>query len=209
MPIGGGPTNGPTSSPTISPTPSRTTFPTGGGPTDGPTSNPTISPTPSPTTFPTGGGPTNGPTSRPTIGPTSSPTLVCIDSNQNGFGEVSADGSIDEWDLSEAGPDFIGNLYEAGNAENDVAAKFYARLECSTSTLCIMVNSMDSTTFKDSPADTWFKNYNEQEDPLTPLGDGIVKVFDGFDFVAWEACYTIPLGTMEGKMTLKKVSSTC
>ena len=116
--------------------------------------------------------------------------------NQKGYGEVSTDGSIDEWDLSDDGPDFIGNMHEAGELGKEVAAKFYARMQCSTGTLCIMINSMPNTSFLDSIEDTWFKNYNEGPSPLDPLGDGIVKVMDGDSFVAWEACYEVPMEEM-------------
>ena len=194
------PTKGPTSAPTIKYTDSPTKSPTV-APTESPTKPPTGAPTKGPTDSPTGSptikdtaSPTKSPTSNPTGSPTSGPTKeVCIAVNQNGFGEVNVDGNIDEWDASDDGPDFIGNLYEAGDSGKVIAGKLYARLECSTSTLCIMVNSMPTTTFHN---EAWFKNYDIQQHPLTPLGNGIVPVMVGDTFVAWKACYYIPLGTM-------------
>ena len=110
---------------------------------------------------------------------------------QVGVDAVNVDGSIDEWDLDETGLDFVANMYTAGDSSKSVGAKLYARLDCDTSTLCIMVNSEDDTTLDPSDGESWFKKYDISSDTLLTTGNGLVKVYDGSgNMVAWEACYS-------------------
>ena len=137
-------------------------------------------------------------TSEPTMAPVEH--QVCEYVNQSSdFGKVVVDGNIDEWNLSDDGPDFVANMHEAGKTDKMIGAKLYARLECATGKMCIMVNAVNDAGFQDSDDDTWFKNYGTGNmDPQLPINDGneIVKMYENGKFMAWEACYFVPPGNM-------------
>lgn len=117
----------------------------------------------------------------------------CPSVKQVSFNDISVDGTIDEWDLDDTGLDFVGNMYTAGDSSKAIGGKLYARLDCDTSTLCIMVNSQDDTTFENDEDEIWFKNYDISSNTQTPIGNGIVTVLnDDGDVIAWEACYSVP-----------------
>jgi hypothetical protein len=85
-------------------------------------------------------------------------------------------------------------MYEAGNADGtkDLASKAYARYDCTTETLCVLVMGEDNANII---GDTWFKVYDISNSAMTPTDSGIKYVTVDGKNVGWEGCFNVPMGT--------------
>ena len=117
-----------------------------------------------------------------------SPTEAAIPRQQGG--PIVADGTISDWDLD---ADFISNMYESGKSTKQLATKAYARFDCSSNTLCVLV--MTDTQGVQLEGQYWFKDYGVANSAVPPINDqinqGIQEVVINGAVVGWEGCFVV------------------
>jgi hypothetical protein len=145
------------------------------------TPKPTTAPTSSPTTQPP-----PIPTSKPTTSQTTPPSTGCSSGSCDpeqancvmaaGGGGITPDGLILDWDTTDGSPDFLHDMREAGKFDMnngdftmDLASKAYARYDCTTNKLCILVKAEPDITI--SSGNTWFKIYDISTDEQAYFDD--------------------------------------
>ena len=126
--------------------------------------------------------PDDGCSGWPTVGVEGGST--CSDSYlKGGSGSASADGNLSEWSED----DFLANMHEAGKLTKELAAKAYSKYDCSSATLCVMVQAQSGYYLDD---EFWLKIYDINTSAMTPIGE-IATVAGSDHFVAWEGCYSV------------------
>jgi hypothetical protein len=171
-----------------------------------------FSPTPSPVSHPKyapGGLFPNAPTpttTTTTSAPTKKPTETGPDCASGMCGEkcamaaggagITPDGLISDWDTTETSGDFLRNMREAGNFDGtkELASKAYARYDCNTESLCIMVKAEPGKTIDSTGA--WLKIFDKStsEQPLVP-GTSLTYLKSETGATGWEACFKVAVAT--------------
>ena len=121
---------------------------------------------------------------------------TCGDSYlSGGSGAASADGNLSEW----SNDDLLADMHEAGKTSKELAAKAYSKYDCSTQTLCVMVQAQSGYYLDD---EFWLKIYDDgngggSTSAMTPIGGGIATVTGSGGFTAWEGCYSVGTGCID------------
>jgi hypothetical protein len=116
------------------------------------------------------------------------------------LGEAVVDGAYAEWDLT---TDFYAGLYEAGNPDKTLFAKLYMRYHCATETVYALVLAQEGYPANLNNDDPWIKvtGLGKVASPADMPADGIPPdwawVYDGPDFVGYEASFSLPEGIYE------------
>jgi hypothetical protein len=138
------------------------------------------------------------PAPRPNMRPVAPPVAAPISSGTctgkvPKAGTALIDGLLGDWDVTDASPDFFAQMWEAGRNNKTPASKAYARYDCATSTLCVLVKAATGVTLINSPSDMWFREDSISQSPIVALA-GIKTISEGGVVVGWEGCFTVPKG---------------
>ena len=110
---------------------------------------------------------------------------------------ISIDGSRSDWD-SPSG-DYLADMYEAGKPDKPVLSKLYARYDCATQTMYVLVVTTTGWKILPSNADNYVKI--GQTDKRVDGNDGPGSTPPAFAYVAntaWEASFQLDPGTYAG-----------
>ena len=110
---------------------------------------------------------------------------------------ISIDGSRADWDSMSA--DFLADMYEAGNPAKRVLSKLYARYDCATKTMYVLVITTTGWKILPSNADNYVKI--GQTDKRVDGNDGPGSTPPAFAYVsnnAWEASFQLDPGSYTG-----------
>ena len=110
---------------------------------------------------------------------------------------ISIDGSRSDWDSPSA--DYLADMYEAGKPDNPVLSKLYARYDCATQTMYVLVVTTTGWKILPSDADNYVKI--GQTDKRVDGSDGPGSTPPAFAYVAntaWEASFQLDPGTYAG-----------
>ena len=111
--------------------------------------------------------------------------------------DISIDGSRSDWDS--LGSDYLADMYEAGNPAKRVLSKLYARYDCATQTMYVLVITTTGWKILPSNADNYVKI--GQADKRVDGNDGPGPTPPAFGYVAntaWEASFQLDPGTHTG-----------
>ena len=109
-------------------------------------------------------------------------------SNVTGFNDT-LDGTLTPWDSVD---DCGIPMYEAGNINKQLASTAFLNWDCTTGTLCILVNATYGIFIYESNDDSWFRDYSVQQNVLTPISGSFNYIKDPDDSsvtIGWEGCY--------------------
>ena len=110
---------------------------------------------------------------------------------------ISIDGSRSDWDSPSA--DFLADMYEAGNSAKLVLSKLYARYDCATETMFVLVVTTTGWKILPSNADNYVKI--GQTDKRVDGNDGPGPTPPAFAYIgndAWEAAFQLDPGRYAG-----------
>lgn len=123
---------------------------------------------------------------------------------------ITVDGLTDDWDLAEAGYDFVTNMTNSGKTDQPVKAVLYLRWNCEARTLCALVKTLPGVCLDGT--EQWFKDYDISSDPVLPIKPpDMVNVVEngGSNIVGWEGQSVPPREVKDQRSNESRMQSSC
>ena len=113
---------------------------------------------------------------------------------------IDIDGSATDWDR---GADFLADMYEAGKPDKRILSTSYARYDCATGTMYVLVETVPDWVILPSDSDNFVMNGNSQKLVDRAMAPTALRRTSGtWDLRAAEASRELAEGTYDGPIGL-------